>query len=671
MIHQSLHGYSDGHDLLATSLKLSQEQRILLSQMTDLSGPAPVRGFDGYLSGFPLPGGIYVLARTWYATELPRPGCVWTHSLLLMSDVLDQNSVLSLPRLFRRPESPERFDDYAEEVAGTERLLTEQPVSPTEIAAIVARLYGDSQVRVCVAAESAAELEQPFLAIWNQQWPSLRREFTFTTGMLGSGARAFDLQGIPSKNRRLFQESAGFTIVDQRNPALPEVWAMNASRDAANCDDGPVLRRFLWAFGNDFQEGRQAFQGLCETFQALSEPALRARALGTYDCIAKFFDKSSESAPLKTAVFGGQSGPWAVDELNALEVVARDGSTEIIEAPDGLLRERSLALPLQDLEELVFRIREVGGSGRVDAITDVFFERCEGANVARLPIGMASQVLKRRPQLARDAAVWQRSEDDAIALLRSLIAIEAFNDAVAYGLLRYGSLRLLYEAQYSVPRAWVQGAREYTDESRHEREIEEFILGRLWSSQSELRAELRSERFGQFLKLAAAVLDVSPREAEAFPLENVDIGAQLPRLHDTGAELQACAFLLILGLVRKEPAASHFMREGFSPIYLAAKEDTLPWDLWRRLELRLPRHFLEWDRCARLIEGAVIRFVDRFWSPRDFLKTFSTDEEFDRALAVLVSKGRLEYVQQLRSEAKTVVGSASAFQNRRLVELSE
>lgn len=81
VLHQTLHGYSDGHRLISSSLSLAGQDARTMQVMSDLSGPGVKPGVDGYLTGHPLEGvGKYVLARTWAAPEMPRPGCVWTHS---------------------------------------------------------------------------------------------------------------------------------------------------------------------------------------------------------------------------------------------------------------------------------------------------------------------------------------------------------------------------------------------------------------------------------------------------------------------------------------------------------------------------------------------------------------------------------------------------------------
>ena len=44
---------------------------------------------------------------TWPAWEMPRPGCVWTHTLLLDSEALAACEPSQLLQFFRRPAGPE------------------------------------------------------------------------------------------------------------------------------------------------------------------------------------------------------------------------------------------------------------------------------------------------------------------------------------------------------------------------------------------------------------------------------------------------------------------------------------------------------------------------------------------------------------------------------------
>src|ERR1044072_9482712 len=84
--HQALHGYRRGHRLLEASLELSVQDRQFLAAVTDRADAGRLPGWDGLLSVYTLPeSGVFAISVTWSAREMPRPGCVWAHSLFLDS----------------------------------------------------------------------------------------------------------------------------------------------------------------------------------------------------------------------------------------------------------------------------------------------------------------------------------------------------------------------------------------------------------------------------------------------------------------------------------------------------------------------------------------------------------------------------------------------------------
>src|SRR5690242_16685500 len=88
-IDQALFGYREGHRLLQVSRRLSSVAERTLLILTDMSGPRTVEGFEEYVSGYPLVGeNCYAVVKTWYAPEMERPGCVWSHVLLIANSDL-------------------------------------------------------------------------------------------------------------------------------------------------------------------------------------------------------------------------------------------------------------------------------------------------------------------------------------------------------------------------------------------------------------------------------------------------------------------------------------------------------------------------------------------------------------------------------------------------------
>src|SRR5271155_404982 len=110
VLHQALHGYRNGHRLLASSVSLSQSDQQVMLGLSDTADFRYASSLPRLLSGYPLPEqGFYVLAMTWPAPEQRRPGCVWTHSLLV--DTTDLGKLRfpdGLLGLYRRPDLHEQ-----------------------------------------------------------------------------------------------------------------------------------------------------------------------------------------------------------------------------------------------------------------------------------------------------------------------------------------------------------------------------------------------------------------------------------------------------------------------------------------------------------------------------------------------------------------------------------
>lgn len=106
-IEQTLHGYYMGHGLLATSVSsLEANDASLMATLSDWTGyRGSVEEEDNYLTVYPLPSEKYVaFSKTWYAKEMERPGCVWTHTLLVpIEDFKASFDIRNLPKFFKRP----------------------------------------------------------------------------------------------------------------------------------------------------------------------------------------------------------------------------------------------------------------------------------------------------------------------------------------------------------------------------------------------------------------------------------------------------------------------------------------------------------------------------------------------------------------------------------------
>ena len=118
IIEQALHGYNKGHGLLASSSPFKpNDDSSLMSVLSDWTGYRDESGEDAYMTFYPLSHGErYAFAKTWYAAEMERPGCVWTHTLIVDLNGLDRNfDFRVLKDYFRRPQK-DKYEIYRQKI---------------------------------------------------------------------------------------------------------------------------------------------------------------------------------------------------------------------------------------------------------------------------------------------------------------------------------------------------------------------------------------------------------------------------------------------------------------------------------------------------------------------------------------------------------------------------
>ncbi len=283
-VHQTLHGYADGHRQLSASVTLKPRDIKTMLVLSDISGPGARIDDDGYLTGYPLvESKMYALARTWAAPEMPRPGCVWTHTLLIeFADLATLTDPASVMSLFRRPNMP-AIANY-----GTSLCVFDEQ-SPSRIGAnavafahqLLASLYGKPHSRVIAARPEALAVDPIVMAVWAQQWPRLRRAFRFCT--LSAADRSiessvFDLQLLSSMDRSVRARFQGAVEVGD-SESLREEWLDDAVIDLVHADV-TGLRTFLRRIGGDVDSGREAFRVLCRLHVLIQGLKARPGAIG-------------------------------------------------------------------------------------------------------------------------------------------------------------------------------------------------------------------------------------------------------------------------------------------------------------------------------------------------------------------------------------------------------
>lgn len=182
-VNQTLHGYAMGHKMLATSCDWTLDERKKLDVLSDLNGQCNAQDFKDYYTGYPITGGKqYVIAKTWYAAEMERSGCVWTHSIILSIEQISQiQSISELLQLFVRPLKND-FNNYKQVLQlKAESLDFSSRIDKELLKYYIYTIYGSSKSKLVYFEENEQEDAETFLTCLRFMPKELLKEFSFCT----------------------------------------------------------------------------------------------------------------------------------------------------------------------------------------------------------------------------------------------------------------------------------------------------------------------------------------------------------------------------------------------------------------------------------------------------------------------------------------------------------
>jgi hypothetical protein len=378
-IHQALHGYRDGHRLLAASTSLdSAADRSLLQTLSDSPDASRIPLESPLLSGYPLPSGsFYVLAMTWPAPDVRRPGCVWTHSLLLDEHVLSLDDLGFLLDEFHRPSAEASWERYATDLQPNAGIRSDGEL-PDVAATVLWSLYDPPAPPVEMRAGSLAgrDPDRFLLAVLSQLWPELRHGFSFAVAPRTArriDGRLLDLQITVAPQSSSWEQRPGDpqvrTVTKPLARRTPD-WCETLIGDLAS--PGRV-RCFLRASGPSVPPTRRSMWALASLWAALDPQVSRTGYEAIPAVLAAAFPDPRDAAPLKEALFGAGDREALPFPVNRAEMLASLAATQLGEGVPlaGLSLEQRGAELLADDEagarSLISRISvgQVGEAGRL------------------------------------------------------------------------------------------------------------------------------------------------------------------------------------------------------------------------------------------------------------------------------------------------------------------
>ena len=656
-LHQCLFGYDDGHRLLVSSTRLNSEANSLLLLLSDLAPGLATTGLNGYWTGVPITSAkLYALMRTWPAPEMPRPGCVWTQAIFIsFADTARFSDLQAATGLFARPSAEKGFENYGSvlevdpSMDAIDDALTKRRVEISDALRLIDALYSGS--RKSAVPSSPGKLDAAIFGLWSQQWPRLRRSFSFRTA--GGGHEAtpqnfrFDIRAQTSSENRSSDHRADSKIVG-------EPWAEVAAEDI--CSPEPTeFRRFIWRYGSDVRHGRDRFRLLAElyldsrrkkygygelfnTLARVSEelPALDDGKLLKQDLVSEestysmlpvgdtierleFFITHPENKALPTL---------PAEATGAVHNLWPDRSEQIIDIADRATASRS-ALG----EALLDRLAAIAEPATFLAATrerSALRHRLVSAN----PELIDSDEVLAIPQQERLSLV-DLVPDDAPFASRLLDRLTTLDDVqLAQSMLkRFPTHAMIAVAariersatrgEKPIPRAWAQEV---------ERQASTFLeLGFIQKARS-------TRVLAAFASLLGRTSDQVLRAGPILWAAGLKNAADDIR----GRERQMLlSFLLAIALARPTKGCEPLFVAAFEPIHAALRGSDLPYEAQSILSPYLPNLYWweQWDNCLRLRIATVNAFTHGNLDPTDF-RRLTTDEGLLEQLLMIAGKSK-------------------------------
>lgn len=637
IVHQALHGYSEGHRQFECSAQLTPNDARLVMVMSDASGSGVTSEGISYLTGYPLlESGLYALACTWPALEMPRPGCVWTHTLFIeFADLAVLDSPSQLATLFKYPtvETTRSFGSTLHLSATAPRSYPLISIQLALFERLATALYERPLDQVWSHRTSDDFVDEVVLRLWDLQWPRLRRSFRFctlTTRDRSQEGALFDLQlcGETLPRLRFAQNTDGVEATSTSS----EPW-LTQLVDYADSLDASEFREALRLLGTDLLGGREAMKSIC---------SLRATlALRGPSAVADAIALVTPPTPL--------SGSKVAKEMVTNAALSRgnllsDAELNYVVGNLDLISERELA---SNGWKLAGHLLEVAPEKLVELVEDerLLVQTSMRKAIEGMDANLLAQNLKAgtswfrpllalRPELTEMPEFWRRTQARASDIQQAGLELqpEAQLAAAVLGLHDEASIE-------SIVRVFGADVVLTCVEQLMAKECEGCELRR-W-----VKAACRQP--GSVASFLAQARSLNPRLASCITDElapdevpndyGVDpwltaLMAVKQQLGQLPIELQVYGFQRALSW--RSRSVGPLLCLTFEPLHRAATDGGLASSNWQQLLDSLPwvRPADSWDVALRLRLGLVKRCVEAPVAPEDYVALASTDSLFSMIL---------------------------------------
>lgn len=658
-IEQTLHGYSEGHRLLKASIKLPKEIERTMLVMSDMSGSSMVQGFDNYITGYSLRK-YYALAKTWYASEMRRPGCVWTHTLLIRkSDFSKIDDLRILIKRFRHPDINDSISLFDSHISVSICNLGEScnsNVSSFMIRDILESLYYYPEKPIYISSNNPQEFEEIVFNIWSQQWPTLRSSFCFCTGSIANrkiNNKVFDIQIVPFEvERQLKREVQNSIFIDNniKQQNYPS-WIISASQDLLSKSS---FRDLLWKLGEGIQEGRKAFRSIVDIISAIVAIKNEDYQISYLTkLISQLYPSCEDAISMKEAIYVGS---FKLDKYlpiaNEFELIKELSTTPYYSAFNNEylnIQERVIKLWNIDKWEAKQLILDLINSelnplgeelikgiiARMD-FTDIIEFIRERPNLLFL-------FIRNNPDLLTIKDMWDNYSEQGREILETVKSSKNITETQRKNIVR----TLFMEEINSLATDSVKVFKEDAVNSILDI-YDNSLSGRLncvnteWETALKIYPDLLLSWLKQsnpkILTTAFVATLLNPNSAEVINLGTKLWIPLIQKRKDNDLKdetwLDVMTFMLTLGFHNQDNNSVRLVSYSFEDVHDSIEQNELGFNSWQYLEKHVPSlsWWHNWDKCERLRRALVENFIRFSWPCDEFLRSVQQRETFNKII---------------------------------------
>lgn len=466
-----------------------------------------------------------------------------------------------------------------------------------------------------------------------QQWPRLKRNFSFCTGAIAPRSfmgKALDLQATPIQliDPSKTTEYKFINIREEKdNNYSGDSWVQLASASLDNHNE--QLLSFFRLFGSDAQGERSAFKPLSEAYLFLTK--LKPQLQNCIQKISELFNEPSNANSLKTYLLGSKGRKSekylpVYDELAVLFYLS--------------ITEYSFSFDYQRLEyekrfvdlffmmkgeqmELLKQIIKIGpniqGEAALIALANELSES-NNLNILWKDKQLSLTFILLNPILVYDREFWKVNSDhhgeiiyyllqspdlawqwdkilSILIGLKSNIDVDDINFDTSYIVVSILN-SVSYIGAGTLPENWLRYLR------AHEKDV------LYWLKNVDYIENKTIEILVSILNPNSSA--VSQAGAEKW----INYFEQFSQIGLNSVPLEIHAFSIALALNSKNASFIRLYNFSLEIVYFALAKEILSHNAWRRIEIHTKPLglFKDWDRCKKLVNAVVDHFIENQWN---------------------------------------------------------